>query len=415
MIVPPLKLYLLWHPDFEGKNELPEPDELVSGFEATRSPIASLARDLVKLLQGTNAQQLEGFQSIDVNVRNEPLADERLPKDIDPDLADLNIIIPFIDESMKADQDWRQWVQKLATAEKMVVFPVWMIKNPRGWKDLAPNAVRLCDEEVIEKRPYLLKRELMTFANRLLSGESSPNIFVSYTTETPHPDDEDKAKRLDAAKIAESLRSDVRDGAGLDCFVAHKSIPKGDPGEEVMKEALRAAFVVVTILTSNLHLSGVCRQEIQTAVRPYRLIEAPSQCWHIKPLFVIDALNHSEWSLSLQEFGGREIIRWDYTRAERLIREVVIRALTHGVFTGYTRKRAEKLIGEDRVVITWIPNSLSMVQLRELGGLPEPEPETKDKKTKVVYPGELDPSDRETLENAFNVTFGTYEELESDE
>lgn len=397
--VPPLRIYVLWHPAFAGNGVLPEP--VKPPDREPHSNVMELAEGVLRLFQRMG-KDLRGGPGIQVEFRSlpHPHRTDNLPREIPEENADITLIVPLIDDNLMVDSAWNRWLKELSAKQRFVVQPVTLSNNANRWRvTTGKHAIRLLDSP-IDKRPGELHRQLMIVCAKLLSGPASsdshkaPKVFVSY-----HGEGGDKTQ-FDGLQIANELHESVKDDYhGLEAFFAHKSFGAGVNYEERIREEVEQGAAVISVFTSQYHERTWCRREVRWAREPRRITKG-MDCWQITPLIVVNALS-TNWSEIIQEFGGCQIVGWSAGNAM----QILDRALIEAVAASYHRRWAEKLASNGRVVISWIPDFLSLLKLRAAGHLPDG--------STVVYPGHgVTDSDRKFLEVALrSVIIRTYDEI----
>jgi hypothetical protein len=351
------------------------------------------ARGVVRKFQGTGTSLQEGL-GIRVELRSVPYKNTKVPREIPTNDSGKAIIVPLVDSAMVNDRNWNSWIAKFVNAKEFFdVLPVVFSKDAKGWDVIkGPNPVYLFETEV-EQRMDMLNRQLLIFCLGRLSATGAtattpnPRLVISYHGES------------DGKAIGDKIHKCVGDEfRGLNAFLAHKDLPPGADLATGLKETVEQSAAMISVFTEDYESRPWCRREVRWARTPSSA--GAERCWKMTPLVVVEALRR-KCSVVLSEFAGCQLIPWD----DELAIEVVDRALMEAVINAYHRRWSERYVGDNRVVINWIPDALSLLKLRAAGGLPSG--------YKLIYPGHgITATDQVLLRELFgDVQFLKYTEV----
>ena len=371
-MVSPLKIYLIWHPGFTGEEQLPER----AGGRDERSKIWHLASDLVDLFQGRGTD-LQGGLGISVQLRGDffPRKGGTLPREIDLDDARKSLLVPLVDYRLKANRDWTRWLKELADDERVEMLPVAVTSKENTWAGDGGQKMFPLYGHQIPERPDALKRKVMIFCIKLLrqladpDRDGKPQVFISY-----HGEDGETEGGGQRLSRGTRIGKVIKEAIGLDCyrgleaFYAHDSIDDGEQIGDAIKRGLSESDAMIGVLTRQYPEREWPRMELGAAREPVQILNR-EDCWKVTPLVLADSLESNRAALLLREFAGCTMIRWvDDDPASAL--EVIDRVLIETVISSYHRCWGQDFVGEGRVVLTWIPDAISLFKLKAAGHLP---------------------------------------------
>ena len=398
--VPPLKIYILWHPDFHGEKELSDVKAPVG-----ETKISLLAKSLIRFFQRTGTDLQEGL-GIPTYIRSQaaPGGGDGLPLDIRIGEAEITLLVVFIDDLMVGDNRWEHWISDLSQRPGFVVFSVAFTEAATHWSIVKSHNLTRLYEEALDDRSIRLKRDLLSYCVSLLlrSGDGvqeKAGVFISYHRETDLQAEENATVWRHGRRVAQS----IYDAAGnyssdIFAFFAEKTLGKNVFYEREIQRFARQSAVMLSVFTERYLERTWCRNELQWAREPRKILGSVNS-WEMTPLFVIDALSGFAASIPM-EFTGCSMIRW---QSEDTM-EIIDRALAEALISAFHRRWAAKISGENRIVISWVPDSVSLTKLKTKGLLPGG--------CELVYPGYgISVAELSFLQQAFpNLRFRKFED-----
>lgn len=378
MSVSPLTLYLLWHP------------------EAREA--AALAAEAYRWFHLWSDDLLRSGMGVPVYFRSQPAAEgSDLPREIDVDGAELNVVVVLADAHMVRQPVWAAWLDRLAGQEAgVLMLPVALHESayrlPETLRRL--NFIRIdarndppADTAATHARrtPRLL-RQLTEVIGRELGARLACSDDGWRPGQTPRPLSLflSHAKR-DGVAVAEALRSSIQDHNRVRAFFDDSDLPVGHAfATELEREASSDSAAMIAIVSDGYAVRPWCRREVSLARKPRAEPGAP-KCWAIRPLLVVDNLSHRV-TRTIPELGNATVVRWQPERALETVDVLMLEIL----LSSYHRLRARRVppVG-GRHVISWTPDAISLLELQRAASEPVEE---------VLYPGyALPEAERQTL------------------
>lgn len=348
-----------------------------------------------------------------VYYRMRPFPDKGI-RDIDLSDAQVNIIVPFVDENMVADLMWRQYLDKLSEDAKKqqsgYIFPVPL--HPSSYHltslstlnflriDRASDSKDETPEEQQARRIRRIRQRLTEVTCRTLlrkldtDGQDKPiTVFVSHA-------------KADGLLVAEKLRNSIYNYGQLQAFFDESDIPIGHEFANVLTDQARGTACMLTVLSDVYSSRPWCREEIVRARLP-RLEEKDKNTWRVNPILAVDCLESALTHL-IPELGNCPIVRWAADR-EGLIIDTLIRQL---LITLYQRMNAQRIANrcseQHQQILSWVPDPISIQSV--LAEKPDA--------SEIIFPGHgLSGAERSLLDSLFKnrvpkIKFTTYEEVQ---
>ena len=352
---PLLALYVAWHPKF------------AVGAEISEVLRAHFRRDLFG--------SVAGGTGLSVLFRSEPAYRSAVPLDVDPAGAETTAVVVLADENMTADQDWVDYVARLAGEAdaqglKMRILPVAFersatsvakeqaIRFDQFAGDAAAKRARLMSELTLE-----LCRMLRFFLTHLHHGGDSEEALNQYL-EPVRVFLSHSKHGGNGEQIAQALRGYLHHGKGLASFFDVNDIPAGLAFDQVLLNRVRQS-AVVAIHTDSFSSREWCRREIIEAKR------------HNVPLIVANCIGDRD-ERGFPYLGNVPIVRMDPDRIDRL--DAVVGRILDEVLKDFLWKCRVKVADVKDSDVTFVPRPpelISLVNLPEEMAVPHP---------KIVYP-----------------------------
>ena len=418
----PLKIYLVWHPNFTGKKQFPPQDssswEISSTDQKDLSPVAIQARVLLQYFQRTGTELQEGL-GIPVEFRSLKANESNLPREIATQVSQTNLVIPFVDAQFLADSDWRLWIERLHQQECEVQIVSCFDAVEKRWAFAKKvNLTRIYDKSKTEI-PKFLQRALTIRCLSILDLASPsgarPRIFIGSRANDSTIEDAQDSLSTEVEKdsangnvetsqqIPDRLFNLISNSyVGIEPFWAHKFLGPGAPLEEILTAVSNSAGMIA-VLTDDYLDSPWCRDEVEFAQQP-RLIRENSNCWRVTPIVVVDYLKNCSPRM-ISEFNGCYFVRWNENKLFEIVDQILLESLIHAFHVRW----AEKIDSDERLTISWVPDPLSLLKIKS----ERPE----NLKARVVYPGHgVTIADREFLKGCFDggVSVLGFEEINSE-
>lgn len=362
--VDPVRIYVLWHSDCSLGKEF--------------------AKDIYTWFRGNPGDLSQCGYGIPVEYRSYSSGvppDKR--REIELNNAEINVVVPLVDEHMVVDAPWRKYLSELAhrsfkanassktnpnpennerSKTKTLICPVALhlaaYQLPSEITQL--NFLRI--DRVNDSQDWDEKHRLQVRQKRLLSlltqvccrllwqqdeagainidAPSSPiKVFVSHA-------------KSDGTDIAETIREQIYQHGQLQAFFDESDLAISYAWDSALRNnAELNTAAMIAVLTDSYAGRPWCRREIRLArtakpILPEQPksdrgtdIEEAPHGWAVRPLVVVDALINGTNS-SLPDFGHAPVIRWNPERVEFLIDQLLREILLYG----YNEKRVRKLL-----------------------------------------------------------------------
>ena len=296
---PIFALYVMWHPSYQGGQDIA--DQLRTHF----------GRDLYRsVAEGRGVSVLE---------RSEPVPDAGTPLPIDWDDAEFTAVVVLAEETLVDDGEWANHVRDIArtTRSKGVpagFFPVTM--DGRGLDlGIEQQALRWdeWDGSSMDRTRRLISDLTHEFCRMLRHRLDHPGSAAD--GEVPLDRYLDKIRvflshsKHDHDDRGESVANDIRDwihaNSPLGSFFDVHDIPPGLPFDEVLLHQIATSGAVVAVHTDSYSSRAWCRREVIEAKR--RLV----------PMIVVDCLQDVD-PRGMAYLGNVPIIRMEPGRTDRV-------------------------------------------------------------------------------------------------
>jgi hypothetical protein len=344
----------------------------------------------------------------------------------------LQVVLPLIDENMVADQAWRHWLGGLALAAsppegiptlQRVIMPValdataYNMPTPlqklnylrptglplpatdqmsgRAFEEITRSLLKQITEAMC--RVILPRRQIGSPDERSSASEPLPkiNVFLSHA-------------KQDGTVPARRLRDYIYSQTQLAAFFDENDIAFGSIFSRVIQAGLSssdtAAFIAVRSATYASR--PWCRREFSLFRKPRPESSSPDRAarWFLYPSLVVEAMEGSQRSSGVPEFGNSTTIRWsdDDASLEELIVTTVIRDAMLASF--HSALGASIASNPGQVVINWLPDPTTLLHIPRLRAANDCD---------VLYPGRgLSWLELDILYDFFpTLTFRSFEEV----
>jgi hypothetical protein len=299
-----------------------------------------------------------------------------LPQMRTPRTANLQIVLPLIDENMVADPAWRFWLSQLASPGSIPrrVFPVALDSTAfnmpapvRELNFLRPTGTLELALAPTDKALRSLLKQLTEALCRVLLGEADAGqvpvsavpkikIFLSHA-------------KQDGAPPARRIRDYIYSQTQIAAFYDENDIPLGSAFARVLETDLQynQTAALIAVRSARYASRPWCRRELSMFRRPLRE-PRQSNHWQLNPVLVVDAIENGASTSGVPEFGNAPIIRWAPEIAEQeeqIVTTVLRDALLGAVHAAIGHKIAER---SNCIVINWLPDPTSLLHV--LGNYP---------------------------------------------
>lgn len=315
------------------------------------------------------------------------------------------VLIPLVEENMVADLAWRRWLDRLAAPADRLLLPVAL--HPTAYN--LPGRVRSVNylRPTGGAGPEATARSL----NKQLTEALCPVLLQAMGGPAVLPG----RPGMDAAKVSLFLSHAKADGAGparrlrdyiysqtqLAAFFDENDIAYGAGFADVIEAELARGAAAMLVVRSAAYASRPwCRRELSAFRRP---IDMAGGRWHLNPVLVVEAMDGGAGSAGIPELGNAPCIRWSEQLhdLEELIVTTVLRDVLLAAY--HAAVGASLAPGPDRIVIDWLPDPSTLLQIPAI---------RMGQEVEVVHPGRpMSAMDLATLEGWFpNVAFVSMDE-----
>ncbi len=364
----PLTIYVAWHPDCPDGAFLAK-----AVYDWFRKPSTAVERSGAGIPVyyrcrplADSASEIREVGQQDPETTNAPRTPQR---PIEYEHAEINVVIPLIDEHLVNDPEWRRWLYQVAELHRQS-----LPRRPRQGTDGAPeerrgrggrvlmipvqlhssisrlapvvsaiNAVRVDrwddddrdddPEQALarrrERRAHRLRRFLVQTLVRELRLRRNPlktdllprSVFLSHA----------KGDRASGVGVAEKIRAEALHQGQIDTFFDTTDLDWGAHWQDPMESAAGERTAAFIAIFGDLYASRFwCREEIRRARHPRRISAvdgsvaidrrkdgastvgtdwALQRIWWVQPTVIVDTLGQG-WSRLLPEMSGTPIVRW---------------------------------------------------------------------------------------------------------
>jgi hypothetical protein len=331
----------------------------------------------------------------------------------------MQIVLPLVDANMVTDPAWRHWLTSLKRSG-CILFPValdataYNLPSPvRDLNYLRPSGIPPPNEELTPAQFDVVARSLLKQLTEAVcrvllpkarlanvdpsdSGASSPKItiFLSHA-------------KADGTRPARRLRDYVYGQTQLAVFYDENDIAYGSIFSQLIKQGLTSTDTAALIaVRSALYATRPwCRREVSLFRTPKPHHDGDNmQRWGLYPTVVVEAMEGSQMSLGVPEFGSSSVIRWrdDDATLEELIVTTAMRDAMLAAF--YTTLGATISAAPGRIVINWLPDPMTLLQIPSVRS---------QQPCEIVYPGRsLSGLELDTLYELFpQATFRSFDQV----
>lgn len=351
----PLRIYVLWHPDCSVGRDY--------------------AASLYRWFRGDPSLPAEIGHGIPVHYRSVPENGKSAkPRPIQPQAAELNVLVPLVDEHLVVDPSWRAYLRDLTQITKALLVPVALhraayqlpgeinrlnflrldrVTDPDSWTR----------EQRLEVRRQRLLSLLTQVVGRLLTGFQE----AAATGQTSHPGAGPTTEpipwlerptppirvfishaKADGVPIAEALRHTILQHGQLQAFFDESDLAIGYGFASTLERgagfgtalAEGGTAAMIAVYTDAYAHRPWCQRELRLARIPEPIAprEGGVPCWRAKPLVVVEALQQGNTRF-LPEAGYAPLLTWQPkevgTLIDRLLRELL--------FFSFNQMRAQRL------------------------------------------------------------------------
>ena len=265
-VVPPLGVYVVWHPRFGDGRQLAE----------------SLFSELCADVRQTTARHLR------IPIRFRTALETDIPAQIDFDRFRRSAVFVLYDAEAAADEDWRNYLDSVASSapSSAIVVPICFTKPEFLPPQLDQNnAIRVDDTAREGWGPLVRNRVLHALCRFLDPDESKVLVFLSHA-------------KADGRETATAIKKYLDGTAWLDNFFDEADIPDGSRFAEVIMEAADTAPALLAIQTDGYSSREWCRLEVLEAKR----------CG--VPVVVLSAMEKRE-DRAFPYLGNTPVLRWN--------------------------------------------------------------------------------------------------------
>ncbi|MDQ7251277.1 toll/interleukin-1 receptor domain-containing protein [Dongia sedimenti] len=346
--------------------------------------------------------------------------------------ANLQVVVPLIDDNMVADPVWRHWLVALATNRERVsrhILPTALdptaynmpspvsdqnylrpaglpLPNPSAIAEADPGFA-LVERSLLKQLTEAMCRLLLGYSRRAasevaagasaLDGEAAPlkvKVFLSHA-------------KADGAAPASRLRDYINGKTQLDAFYDENDIAFGSSFGGVIQRAVQSSetAAMIAVRTTKYSSRPWCRRELSMFRRPICVNAGESgtaQRWRLYPLLVVEAMEGMELSAGIPEFGNSQVVRWtdQVPDIDEFIVTTVIRNAMLASF--HAALGASLQAGPDQIVINWLPDAATLLQIPAV---------RQQRKVEVLHPGRrLSYLEATTMDEMFpTLTFTPFE------
>jgi hypothetical protein len=409
----PVRIYVLWHPDFDRAPELeskpaaspsqPEKDRINRGLK--------MARRIYDWFR------LETMEGIPVYFRSSNSPGKSEPASITRDCA-INYIIPLVDANMVASPAWRSYVARFARDPE---------KSDGCRNVLLPVAV----DPVAYNMPEIMRK--LNFIRHDMSRETVPDaeVLISRITEVicrdlrahlqPKPKSGAKTTipgklkiflshaKADDTREAIALKEYIQAETQCEAFFDETDIASGYNYEEVLRTAITDESAGLIVVQGDHYADRPwCRKEIRDFLKPVEddLVPAKSApAFFVPPVVVVQIMQGKRVARTIPELGHAPCVKWQ-DKSARFVVTTLMREILLGLFY---RMLAQRLADAGRnkgyVFINRTPDPVMLNRiLAKTSNVRRP--------NAFVHPGYgLSAMELQSLKEAFTQDFISFSEL----
>jgi hypothetical protein len=288
-----------------------------------------------------------------------PLPLEPPPRDTAPrhsSTANLQIIVPLIDEQMIADPTWRYWLGSLGQrpiAQRIVpvALDTTAFNAPPPIRE--QNFLRPSGDDDARRIRALLKQLTEALCKLLLGDEvgTKIKIFLSHA-------------KADGTGPARRIRDYIYGNTQIAAFYDENDIPFGSAFAKVLDHDIqsRQTVALIAVRSAAYARRPWCRRELSLFRRPTR-VGANANLWRQNPVLVVDAIEGVKETPGIPELGNAPILRWTADapdHEERIVTMVLRDALLAELHMALARHRPSD---RSNAVINWLPDPISVLPI----------------------------------------------------
>jgi SLOG cluster2/TIR domain len=319
----PVRIYILWHPNFAGG--------------------LALARRIY------NWFRLETMEGIPVFFRSDSAPGANTPLPV-PDDCLVNYIIPFVEAHMVASPHWRAYVAGFVAASPDSrssvdrLFPVAMdsvaYQMPAAMRKLNYIRHNLTQspppetEGLLSQLTEVLCRDLRSFLHKDGTRRKS---------DSPKPGPAGKLKiflshaKADGTYAAVAIKEYIQGQTQCEAFFDETDIASGYDYSDVLEEAIREDSAGLIVVQGDHYADRPwCRKEIRDFLKPVpetapNVQAGGTPVFFIPPVVVVYNMEGKKIARTIPELGHAPCLRWQ-PKMERLIVTTLLREILLGLF-----------------------------------------------------------------------------------
>jgi hypothetical protein len=283
--------------------------------------------------------------------------------------ANLQIVLPLIDENMVADPAWRYWLTTLGPPYKgppRRVIPIAVdttaFNVPSPLREL--NFLRLAGGDDESRIRSLLKQ----------LTEALCRILIPRSRSSSNPDFDDEATeklkvfishaKQDGTTPAKRIRDYIYSQTQIAAFYDENDIPFGSRHARVIGNEAKGDQTVAMIAVRSAKYAHRpwCRRELWSFRQP-RCLEGNR--WMLAPVLVVDSLESGKETVGIPELGNAPVIRWaaEVPDQEEQIVTMLMRDTLLAAFHTAVGRRIEA--DQDNVVINFLPDPNTLLRIAQ--------------------------------------------------
>ena len=346
-------------------------------------------------------------------------------------IANLQIVLPLIDEHMIADAAWRQWLAQLTspstTPETRDFMPVALdstaFNAPERMREknfLRPAGLPVAnamDETAKEAVARSLLKQLTEAMCRLMLGKGADQAAPTSGSPPGTTERDTAAPKLkiflshaktDGTVPARRIRDYIYSQTQLAAFYDENDIPFGSVFRRVLERDVQGEETAALVVVRSARYSSRpwCRRELSLFRRPIPETPDPITAvrWRLSPVVVVEAIEGGGRTAGIPELGNAPLIRWADTvpDQEEQIVTALLRDATLAAFHSAVGRSLPE--GPDRIILNWLPDPTTLLHIPRVRNTPE---------LTAFYPGRgLSGLELDILFEFFpNIEFRSFEEV----
>jgi hypothetical protein len=338
--VAPIRIYVLWHPDFEDGE--------------------AIAYQIYRWFR------LDSMEGIPVFFRSPDAPGQDTPPDV-PDDCPLNYVVPLVEAHMVADPEWRAYVLGLTQRPNIRLFPVALdplaFQMPAKLRRLnfiryAPTASDPTSDVLLGQLTEILCRDLRgheTASTKAAAPASDQpvipgkiKLFLSHA-------------KADGTDVPVRLKEYIQTHTQCETFFDETDIASGHEYAKILEEAIRDESAgMIAIHGDHYAERPWCRREIRRFQQPWPEPESQetqrrAKAYFVPPLVVVQNMSGQHIARTIPELGQAPCLRWT-DDAERRIVSTLLREILLGLFYRRLAREARMLHSRDTVLVNRAPD-----------------------------------------------------------